>query len=348
MALIAFENVAHSYLRSPARMEDYALRPMSLTWRHGGAYALLGPSGSGKTTLLNIISGLLRPSAGRVLFDGRDVTDASTVQRNIAQVFQFPVIYDTMTVFDNLAFPLRNRGVAAAEVRNRVYEVAEMLELTDDLPRRASGLATDQKQKVSLGRGLVRSDVSAILFDEPLTVVDPNLKWRLRRKLKEIHKRYSVTLIYVTHDQAEALTFADRVVVMNDGSVLQQGTPQELFERPSDRFVGYFIGSPGMNFLPCLLSGDGAEVAGQFVPLAPALLTGIRPEAIGLSSSGSGLAVEIGDVEHLGTRKIATCRLGEHEIKVVVPPEQSIASERGVLKFNPAMTRLYADGRLVG
>lgn len=358
MALIEFENVAHSYLHTPAQIEDYALRPMNLAWQHGGAYALLGPSGSGKTTLLNIISGLLRPSAGRVLFDGRDVTDSSTVQRNIAQVFQFPVIYDTMTVFDNLAFPLRNRGVAAAEVRSRVAEVAEMLELTNDLRRRASGLAADEKQKVSLGRGLVRSDVSAILFDEPLTVVDPYLKWRLRRKLKEIHKRYSVTLIYVTHDQGEALTFADRVVVMHDGSVLQEGTPQELFETPIDRFVGYFIGSPGMNFLPCRLAADGAEVEGQFVPLARTLLTkatqakeleiGIRPEAIRISRDGSGLAVAIGDVEHLGTRKIATCRLGEHEVKVVVPPDQPIPSEHGILEFNPAMTRLYADGRLVG
>ena len=192
MALIEFKNVAHSYLPPPTRMEDYALRPINLVWQHGGAYALLGPSGSGKTTLLNIISGLLRPSTGRVLFDGRDVTNSSTAQRNIAQVFQFPVIYDTMTVFDNLAFPLRNRGIAAVEVRSRVSEVAEMLELTDDLRRRASGLAADEKQKVSLGRGLVRADVSAILFDEPLTVVDPDLKWRLRRKLKEIHKRYSV------------------------------------------------------------------------------------------------------------------------------------------------------------
>jgi glycerol transport system ATP-binding protein len=358
MALIEFENVAHSYLRSPARIEDYALRPMNLAWQHGGAYALLGPSGSGKTTLLNIISGLLRPSAGRVLFDSRDVTDSPTVRRNIAQVFQFPVIYDTMTVFDNLAFPLRNRGVAPAEVRSRVSQVAEMLELSDDLPRRASGLAADVKQKISLGRGLVRSDVAAILFDEPLTVIDPDLKWRLRRKLKEIHKRYSVTLIYVTHDQGEALTFADRVVVMHEGSVLQEGTPQELFERPTHRFVGYFIGSPGMNFLPCRLSADGAEVAGQFVPLATTLLTkvtqatgleiGIRPEAIRLSRNGSGLAVELGDVEHLGTRNIATCRLGEHEVKVVVPPDQPIPSERGILEFNPAMTRVYADGRLVG
>ena len=359
MARIEFKDIKHSYLPQPAGPEDYALQPMHMAWQDGGAYALLGPSGSGKTTLLNIISGLLRPSGGSVLFDSRDVTALSPVQRNIAQVFQFPVIYDTMTVFDNLAFPLRNRHVPEAEVRGRVAEVAEMLELGDDLKRRASGLAADAKQKVSLGRGLVRSDVAAILFDEPLTVIDPHLKWRLRRKLKEIHKRYKLTLIYVTHDQGEALTFADRVVVMHDGRVLQEGTPQELFEKPLHRFVGYFIGSPGMNFLPCRLSAEGAEVAGQHLPLArhptaearvaQVLELGVRPEAIEFVGAGKqGLAVQVHDVEDLGTRKIATCRLAEHEIKVVVPPERPIPQGRGTVAFNPAMTRLYADGRMVG
>ena len=146
-----------------------------------------------------------------------------------------------MTVFDNLAFPLRNRGIAAVEIRSRVCEVAEMLELTDDLRRRASGLAADEKQKVSLGRGLVRSDVSAILFDEPLTVVDPNLKWRLRRKLKEIHA-FSVTLIYVTHDQGEALTFADRVVVMHEGERASRGHAAGVV-RNADRTVSSAISS---------------------------------------------------------------------------------------------------------
>ncbi len=359
MAQIEFKNVKHSYLSAPAGPDDYALQPMHLAWQDGGAYALLGPSGSGKTTLLNIISGLLRPSGGNVLFDGNDVTNRSPVERNIAQVFQFPVIYDTMTVFDNLAFPLRNRDAPEAEVRGRVMEVAEMLELGAVLRQCASGLAADAKQKVSLGRGLVRSDVAAILFDEPLTVIDPHLKWRLRRKLKEIHKRYKVTLIYVTHDQGEALTFADRVVVMHEGRVLQEGTPQELFEAPLHRFVGYFIGSPGMNFLPCRLAAEGAEVVGQHIPLARHLLAeapstklleiGVRPEAIEfIGSDKGGLSVQVRDVEDLGTRKIATCRLGNQEIKVVVPPEQPIPSERGTIEFNPAMTRLYADGRLVG
>ena len=145
---------------------------------------LLGPSGCGKTTLLNCVSGLLRPSHGRILFDGQDVTAKTPQARNIAQVFQFPVVYDTMTVAENLAFPLRNRGIAPDRIRERVGRIAEMLEMSQVLDRRASGLTADAKQKISLGRGLVRSDVSAVLFDEPLTVIDPQLKWELRRKLR--------------------------------------------------------------------------------------------------------------------------------------------------------------------
>src|SRR3712207_2790749 len=149
---------------------------MDMAWEDGGAYALLGPSGCGKTTLLNIVSGLLRPSEGRVLFDGVDVTGLSTERRNVAQVFQFPVVYDTMTVRGNLAFPLRNRGVPAAAVHARVEHVAGLLGLAPQLDRRARNLGADEKQKVSLGRGLVREGVAAILFDEPLTVIDPHLK----------------------------------------------------------------------------------------------------------------------------------------------------------------------------
>jgi glycerol transport system ATP-binding protein len=201
---------------------------MDLDWEDGGAYALLGPSGCGKTTLLNIVSGLLRPSCGRVLFDGRDVTTLPTERREVAQVFQLPVVYDTMTVRENLAFPLRNRGVPAAQVRARVEEVAALLGLTAALGRRARHLGADEKRKVSLGRGLVRDGVAAILFDEPLTVVDPHMKWELRAALKALHCRVPVTMIYVTHDQTEALTFADRVVVMSAGEVVQVGTPAEL------------------------------------------------------------------------------------------------------------------------
>ncbi|HUG58737.1 MAG TPA: ABC transporter ATP-binding protein, partial [Candidimonas sp.] len=225
-------DLSHSYVAHPQNDDDYALLPLKMTFRDGGAYALLGPSGCGKTTMLNIISGLLAPSHGTVLFDGVDKTNATPQERNIAQVFQLPVVYDTMTVGENLAFPLRNRKMPAAQIKARVGQIAEMLEMSHQLDQRAAGLAADAKQKISLGRGLVRPDVSAVLFDEPLTVIDPQLKWQLRRKLKQIHHELKLTLIYVTHDQVEALTFAEQIMVMSRGRVVQVGTPEALFERP--------------------------------------------------------------------------------------------------------------------
>ena len=270
MARIDLDHIRHAYMARPQKPADYALKEVDTTFADGGAYALLGPSGCGKTTLLNIISGLLRASDGRLLFNGRDVNGLSTQERNIAQVFQFPVIYDTMTVYDNLAFPLRNRGVAEPEVARRVREILDMIDLASWAKRKARGLTADQKQKISLGRGLVRSDVNAILFDEPLTVIDPHMKWVLRSQLKQLHRRFGYTMVYVTHDQTEALTFADRVVVMFEGEVVQIGTPDELFERPRHTFVGYFIGSPGMNVLPVTLEGDAARIGSQEIRLPAA------------------------------------------------------------------------------
>ncbi len=354
MARIELSQLAHSYRPNPKADDDYQLKRMDFVWEDGGAYALLGPSGCGKSTLLNIISGLLTPSEGRVLFDGRDVSTLNASQRNIAQVFQFPVVYDTMTVADNLAFPLRNRGVSEAEVRARVAEVGEMLELTPMLHRRAARLTADQKQKISLGRGLVRSDVAAILFDEPLTVIDPHLKWLLRRKLKQVHERYRRTLVYVTHDQNEALTFAQKVVVMLDGRVVQLGTPQELFERPEHRFVGYFIGSPGMNFLRCSRDGDRIRIAGSDIELAldappGEIELGIRPEFVELHAAATGetLPARITKVDDLGNFKLVTARLAGHELKVKVADGREVPAETAHLGFPPRWTRLYADGRLV-
>ena len=355
MAQIRLEKIRHSYQPAPKGDADYALKRIDLDWADGGAYALLGPSGCGKTTLLNIISGLVTPTEGRILFNGKDVTHLTPEQRNIAQVFQFPVIYDTMTVYDNLAFPLRNRGVSEAEVRARVAEVGEMLELTPMLHRRAARLTADQKQKISLGRGLVRSDVAAILFDEPLTVIDPHLKWLLRRKLKQVHERYRRTLVYVTHDQNEALTFAQKVVVMLDGRVVQLGTPQELFERPEHRFVGYFIGSPGMNFLPCSRDGGTVRIEGTDIELArpvpPGRIElGIRPEFVELelAPAGDTLPARVARVEDLGNFKLVTARLGGHELKVKLADGREVPAETAHLRFPPQWTRLYADGRLVG
>ena len=315
-------DLAHAYKPSPQCDEDYALLPLKMTFDDGGAYALLGPSGCGKTTLLNIVSGLVKPSHGKVRFDGADVTGRTPQQRNIAQVFQFPVIYDTMTVAENLAFPLRNRGVAAARIKERVGKVAEMLELSGQLDSRAAGLAADAKQKISLGRGLVREDVSAVLFDEPLTVIDPHLKWQLRRKLKQIHHELKLTLVYVTHDQVEALTFADQVVVMTRGRAVQIGTASELFDRPQHTFVGHFIGSPGMNFLPARWNGATLDVAGHALAATAAaartagpLTLGIRPEHVVLAAAGApgALPAVVTQALDVGIYWLVAARVGSGE-----------------------------------
>src|SRR5438105_3041572 len=298
MARIDLVDLAHSYGGNDAALESFALKPVTMTWRQGGAYALLGPSGCGKTTLLNLISGIVTPSRGKILFDGVDITPLSTQKRNIAQVFQFPVIYDTMTVGQNLAFPLKNRAVPRGEIDARVNEIADLLDLTPYLWRKATRLSADAKQKISLGRGLVRADVAAVLFDEPLTVIDPGLKWELRSKLKVLHRALDLTMIYVTHDQTEALTFADTVVVMHEGRVVQTGTPEALFARPVHTFVGYFIGSPGMNVLPAEVHGREARIAGHplkleraydHLPSGALIEVGIRPEFVLVAAPAPGL-----------------------------------------------------------
>jgi glycerol transport system ATP-binding protein len=355
MARLELRDIAHSY--DPTDPTAYAVKPLDLVWEDGGAYALLGPSGCGKTTVLGILSGLLTPSRGRVLIDGRDVTQLSPRDRNIAQVFQFPVLYDSMSVFDNLAFPLRNRGLGRREIDVRVREVAELLELSDALALRASGLSGELKQKISLGRGLVRRDVAAILLDEPLTVVDPHLKWQLRRKLVQIHHDLRVTLIYVTHDQTEALTLADQVVVMNAGEVLQRGTPEALFERPEHAFVGHFIGSPGMNSVPCTREGDAVLVAEQRVrawpagaqPLTGELRLGVRPEFLTLHSEpGRGVPVQVTKQRDLGGSTLVDVRLGPHTLVVKTGPRQTF--EHGAqcyLELSESRSHVYCDGRIV-
>lgn len=340
-------NLSHAYGANPQSDDDYALLPLNMTFEDGGAYALLGPSGCGKTTMLNIISGLLTPSQGTVHFDGVDLTSTTPQQRNIAQVFQFPVVYDTMTVGENLAFPLRNRKVPAAQIKARVGQIAEMLEMSHQLDHQAAGLSADAKQKISLGRGLVRDDVSAVLFDEPLTVIDPHLKWQLRRKLKQIHHELKLTLIYVTHDQVEALTFAEQIMVMSRGRVVQMGTPQALFERPAHTFVGHFIGSPGMNLLPIDTHGGTATLAGQPVSLPAGLACdqgqlklGIRPEYTQpacLEQPGA-LRATIETVQHLGTYQLLTARLGPHVVRARVGLEHSVpgaGAEIGLDLFGP-------------
>ncbi len=349
MAQITLRKLAHSYFPNPKSEQDFALKEMDHVWQDGGAYALLGSSGCGKTTLLNIISGIVRPSHGRVLFGDRDVTDAETAARNIAQVFQFPVVYDTMTVRENLAFPLRNRGMDAAYIAGRVNQIAQMIGMEDILNRKARGLTADAKQKISLGRGMVREDVNAILFDEPLTVIDPHMKWELRTQLKQLHREFGHTMIYVTHDQTEALTFADKVVVMYDGRVVQMGTPEELFETPAHTFVGYFIGSPGMNLMEASVAGSRARVAGGEVALGAGYgavsgrtQIGIRPEYCSLTA-GEGLPVTIRRIEDVGRHRIVRAEMAGQPFNIIAPEGMAIGADMTRVAFVPGKVSVYAD-----
>ena len=354
MARITLSNLAHSYLENPQKKEDYVLQPLNHEWDDGAAYALLGPSGCGKSTLLNIISGILTPSQGSILFDGKDVTFADTTNRNIAQVFQFPVVYDTMTVREDLEFPLKNRGADKQYIQQRVGSIARAIQVEDILDKKARGLSADAKQKISLGRGMVREDVNAILFDEPLTVIDPHMKWELRTQLKALHKELKHTMIFVTHDQTEALTFADKVVVMNQGYVLQIGTPEELFEKPAHTFVGYFIGSPGMNVFDAKVNANIANLQGNeikldktYKSLSGKVELGIRPEFIELCEDGKGIKIEITRIEDVAHHKIVRAKYNNRKVNIIVPEDVKITPTMSSITFKPKGINIYVDDWLV-
>lgn len=364
MAEIELKNIAHRYQASEyknSHMEDFVIHSMDHVWEDGGAYALLGPSGCGKSTLLNIISGLLQPSQGDVLFNQKLVNQVPPESRNIAQVFQFPVVYDTMSVFDNLAFPLRNAGMHESKVRSKVNEIAELLELHGVLKKRAKKLSADEKQKVSMGRGLVRDDVSAILFDEPLTVIDPQLKWKLRRKLKQIHGKFNITMIYVTHDQLEASTFADKIAVMYEGKIVQFGTPKALFENPAHTFVGHFIGSPGMNLFPVTLNSMGISLGQCHLPLEKEVLTtlaerqyktlkvGIRPEFVHVWDKpyDDALLCDVERCDNMGTYKLLHLTLAGFSFIARLREEQPVPKQQAYVSFPQQWLKLYLDDYLL-
>ncbi len=357
MAKIELSNISHTY--NPNDLNPtYALNPFSMTWENGKRYAILGPSGCGKTTMLNIVSGLLKPSKGNVLFDDNDVTNLITEERNIAQVFQFPVIYSTMTVFDNLAFPLRCRNFSEEKIKERVKSVSDTLRLSTFLNMPARKLTADQKQLISLGRGLVREDVAAVLMDEPLTVIDPDLKFRLRRNLKEINEEYKTTLVYVTHDQNEAMTFADNIIVMDQGEIVQVGLPKDLFERPKTTFVGYFIGSPAMNLFETQLHSDNSVKINDTTINTNTNLSklknnniklGIRSEFVKVAKDESEnlLEVNIQKIEDFGNFKLLTAKMGQLTIKSKINREIEISNNTIKLHFPAEKCCVYQDNKLI-
>jgi len=286
---------------------------IDLTIQDGEFVVLVGPSGCGKSTTLRMIAGLEEISDGTIRIDGRVVNELQPRERNIAMVFQNYAIYPHVSVAENIAFGLYRSKLSKSEKRRRVEQVAETLGLTHLLERRPSALSGGQRQRVAIGRAMVR-DPAAFLFDEPLSNLDAQLRTQMRIEIKRLHHRLGTTSVFVTHDQVEAMTMADRIVVMREGRILQVGTPLELYEKPVDVFTARFIGSPTMNLLPASLKDGGAALAvGGSVraPLASAtsseILVGARPHDLVPSSAGSeGLTVSgtVAVVETLGSETL--------------------------------------------
>lgn len=357
MAKISFADVGHSYIKTQDE-EAWALKPIDIVFESGKSYGLVGPSGCGKTTMLNLISGIIRPTTGQIYFNDEDVTGRSISKRNVAQVFQFPTIYKSMTVYDNLAFPLVCRKWTKSAIAARVGDIAEQIGITDKLDKSANKLRADEKQLVSLGRGLVRDDVTALLMDEPLTVIDPQYKSELRRQIKRIVAGKQITIIYVTHDQYEAMTFADEILVMSLGRLVQRGNPEELFEFPNTRYVGNFIGSPAMNFLKAKVEQGEVSVAGQKLSMTRSLSgytgseveLGIRPEYVQVTQ---GLGPNVITAEHvamsdMGATRILTCTVGDSVIRAKILRDAPIP-QRGPINLLLPQDKVlaYQDGNLI-
>ena len=312
-----------------------AVRSSTFTIHDGEFFVMLGPSGCGKTTTLRMIAGLEMPTAGRILLDGEDVTFNRASQRDIAFVFQLFALYPHMSVRQNISFPLRVQGIGRREVRARTEEAARMLEIDGLLERRVSGLAAGDRQRVALGRAIVRR-AKAFLMDEPLGALDAEFRERMCEELRLLHDRIGATTVYVTHDQIEAMAMADRICVMNRGEVLQIGAPMEVYERPATRFVAGFLGSPSMNFLPAegrfeagatAIRVNGASLAmpqtREGLGSAEAIL-GARPEHIRIDAGGA-LRGRVFAVEYMGARQLVTVDTDAGRVRVRAPNTVRVA-----------------------
>jgi multiple sugar transport system ATP-binding protein len=298
-----------------------AVSEMSLTIGDGEFIVLLGPTGAGKTTTLRLIAGLEQPDAGRIGIGGQDATRATPAQRDVAFVFQQFSLYPHLSVFDNLAFPLRSpaRRVPEHQIAGTVKSVAELLRIGDKLDQRVTKLSGGQMQRVAIGRALVRSP-AIYLMDEPLSSLDAKLRADLRIELKRIQQEFGATILYVTHDQTEAMTLANRVGVIDKGRLVQVGTPREIYEDPVNAYVAARLGTPGINLVPRAAFGD--------VPMPDAArLVGARTEHVQIRKTGAGGgAGRVTWVEHLGDQDHLHIRLGEHDFVTLSDPGQGLVT----------------------
>ena len=342
MPEIVFDDVEKSF------GSTQVLPPLNLTIPDGEFTVLVGPSGCGKSTTLRLLAGLETLSGGEISFDGRPISRLEPKARDIAMVFQDYALYPHMNVRRNMSFALRLSRVAKAEIDRRVEKAAATLNIDHLLDRKPAELSGGQRQRVAMGRALVR-DAGVFLFDEPLSNLDAKLRARMRVELGEMRTSIDKNMVYVTHDQVEAMTLGDRIVVMRDGAIQQQGTPQELFERPVNRFVAGFIGSPSMNFLSGELAREGdavwvrgegfllpvaAEDAARLDGAAGAVAVGIRPTAISADpADGAPLELRITVSEYLGASSVLVTRCGPAEVLA------EVASAR---RYAPGETATFA------
>lgn len=352
MAEIRVENLHKSF------GDFVAVKDSSFTVASGEFFVMLGPSGCGKTTTLRMIAGLELPSSGSIRLDGDDVTRLRASARDIAFVFQLFALYPHMNVRKNIAYPLANQGVPKAEIKTRVEEAARTLRIAHLLDRSVSGLSGGDRQRVALGRAIVRNP-KAFLMDEPLGALDTELREAMIAELRALHDRLGATTLYVTHDQLEAMAMADKIAVMNKGVIEQFDTPQQIYGRPATLFVADFIGSPPMNLLPCrgpLAPGaTTVTVAGPDtgagttvdVPVvldgteATNLVLGVRPEQVLLVEEG-GLRGEVFGAEYLGTTQIVTIRTGAGTVRARLPSTESVTIGQAIgLAFRPERLALF-------
>jgi multiple sugar transport system ATP-binding protein len=316
VATIAFKQVSKQFDDGTVAVDS-----LDLEVNEGEFLILVGPSGCGKTTALRMVAGLEETSGGEIFIGDREVTHLPPVERDVAMVFQNYALYPHMTVEENIQFPLRQKGVKKAEAREQARDVAKLLAIEELLHRKPRALSGGQRQRVAIGRALVRRP-KAFLMDEPLSNLDAKLRVQMRTELLSLHKQVGITTIYVTHDQTEAMTLGDRVVVMNKGVVQQIASPQELYRRPANMFVAGFIGSPAMNFVHGRVEGGTLRVAGQTVPAGTArdgdVIVGVRPEDF-VSANGDGFDAKVAFVENLGPESLVHFTAPEVELADAAP-----------------------------